>query len=551
MKAVIYARYSSYAQSEQSIEGQLDECYEYARNHEIEVVNEYIDRAMTGKNDHRPSLQALLKASALRKFDVVLVYKLDRFARNRYDSAVNRQILNKNNVKLISVKENISNGPEGIILEGMLEAYNEYYSYELAQKVNRGMKKSFEKGLWTGGKPPLGYKVVDKVVSVDENTAPYIRKMFEMYIEGKAVEQIREYLKSQGYSYNSNTSIIKMLGNLRYVGINTYGEMQSTFPQIIDKETFQKAQNKIQSKRHYGGRAKAKVEYLLQGVAFCGNCGTALVGGYGTSRNGDKYEYYTCGKRKKTKSCNKKNERKYKLEDEVINLTVENVTNENSAKIIAKNLFILWNKELGSDKIAEMNKRITFLGKELDKTAEAYIDAPTVLRKRITEKADIIQSQIDELKKEIHDMETANRIPHTEEAIYKFIMSFAKGNRNDDNFRKRLINTFITAVYVYDDKIVITYNCNNDKTTSFKEIQDEANQFDETFNESPNETPCNNNKKVRIVNTFHHHKKPITMLSVFYYVFCVDSNHSECILHLYPPFKSQSELRSYFLFNND
>ena len=137
MKAVIYARYSSDNQREESIEGQLRECTAYCQKNEITVVRTYIDRALSAKTDNRPDFQRMIKDSAKGLFDVVLVWKLDRFARNRYDSARYKAQLKKYGVKVLSATENISEGPEGIILESLLEGMAEYYSAELAEKVIR------------------------------------------------------------------------------------------------------------------------------------------------------------------------------------------------------------------------------------------------------------------------------------------------------------------------------------------------------------------------------------------------------------------------------
>ncbi len=156
MKAVIYARYSSDNQREESIEGQLRECKEYAQRNGILVLQSYIDRALSAKTDNRPEFQRMIRDSAKGLFDTVLVWKLDRFARNRYDSAHYKSQLRKNGVKVISATESIADGPEGIILESMLEGMAEYYSAELAQKVNRGMRENALKARSNGGTIPAG-----------------------------------------------------------------------------------------------------------------------------------------------------------------------------------------------------------------------------------------------------------------------------------------------------------------------------------------------------------------------------------------------------------
>lgn len=149
---VIYCRYSSDSQTEQSIEGQLRVCNEYAKSNDIVILDTYIDRAMTGTNDNRPDFQRMIKDSARKSFDYVLVYKFDRFSRNKYETAIHKKTLKDNGVKVVSATEFVPDTPEGIIFESMLEGYAEYYSAELSQKIRRGNNESRRKGNLTGGK---------------------------------------------------------------------------------------------------------------------------------------------------------------------------------------------------------------------------------------------------------------------------------------------------------------------------------------------------------------------------------------------------------------
>ena len=157
MNAVIYARYSSDGQREESIEGQLRECKEFAERHSMTIVTHYIDRALSARTDDRPEFQKMISDSSKKQFDVVIVWKLDRFARNRLDSATYRAILKRSGVNLVSAKENISEGPEGIILEAVLEGMSEYFSAELSVKVKRGQKENALKCKANGGIIPFGY----------------------------------------------------------------------------------------------------------------------------------------------------------------------------------------------------------------------------------------------------------------------------------------------------------------------------------------------------------------------------------------------------------
>ena len=179
MKAVIYARYSSDNQREESIEGQIRECTAFAEKNNITILRHYIDRAFSAKTDNRPEFQNMIKDSGKRLFDMIIVWKLDRFARNRYDSARYKAALKKNGVKVVSATEVISDGAEGIILESVLEGYAEYYSADLSEKVVRGMTENALKCKYNGGTRPIGYLIDDdQCFQIDPLTAPFIREAF-------------------------------------------------------------------------------------------------------------------------------------------------------------------------------------------------------------------------------------------------------------------------------------------------------------------------------------------------------------------------------------
>ena len=185
-EVALYVRYSSANQTEQSIEGQIRVCTDFCQRHGFRIVEIYADRATSASKDieKRVEFLRMIKDSEKKNFQAVIVYKLDRFARSRYDSANYKYRLRKNGVQLISATENISNDPEGIILESVLEGMAEFYSAELSQKINRGMKESAYKHNSIGGVIPLGYKSEGKKLVIDEETAPIVRQAFEMYAEG-------------------------------------------------------------------------------------------------------------------------------------------------------------------------------------------------------------------------------------------------------------------------------------------------------------------------------------------------------------------------------
>ena len=258
MNAVIYARYSSDHQREESIEGQLRECKEYADRNDMVVIKTYIDRALSAKTDNRPEFQRMIKDSAKGLFDIVLVWKLDRFARNRYDSAHYKAMLRKNGVKIVSAKEAISEGPEGIILESMLEGYAEYYSAELAQKVTRGMKENALKGKYNGGAVTFGYYIdKEKHFKPDPVNAPIVKDIFTRYADGESIRDILDSLEAQGVknrygkrpSYNFVTHILK---NRRYLGEYCFKDtvVENAFEPLVSKEIFDKCRKRLSQNKH-------------------------------------------------------------------------------------------------------------------------------------------------------------------------------------------------------------------------------------------------------------------------------------------------------------
>lgn len=280
MKVVIYARYSSHNQREESIEGQLKVCYEYAKRNDYNVIAEYIDRAQTGTNDNREQFQKMIEDSNKKCFEFVLVYQLDRFARNRYDSATYKTKLKKNGVRVISARENISDDASGILMESMLEGMAEYYSVELGQKVKRGMAINGEKCLYNGGYIEIGLKVdkETKKYQIDEETAPTVRKMFEMYRSGSTIVQIMQYLKSIGITYTKGR-IRNVLENKKYIGTYTYKgkETPNVIPPIIDNELFEDVQKILAKNKKSRARLKTKTEYILTTKLFCGHCKDMMV----------------------------------------------------------------------------------------------------------------------------------------------------------------------------------------------------------------------------------------------------------------------------------
>ena len=479
--AVIYARYSSHGQTEQSIEGQLRDCHAYAKREGLTVVGEYIDRALTGRSDDRPDFQRMIADAPKKQFQYVIVWKLDRFSRNRYDSAIYKARLKKYGVRVVSATENISDNPEGIMMEGMLESLAEYYSANLSKHVKRGLRESAIKGTYLGGIPPIGYKVVDKKLVIDEDKAPIIRYAFEEYAKGTPKKKILDALNARGvrnyYGRPLTMSCFQeAFHNKKYIGIYVQNGMEVTggCPAIVDEKTFYKVQKLLEVKRHAPAAGTAKEPYLLQGKAYCGMCGTALVGDAGTSRTGKVHRYYACGKRKKRQGCKKLNEKKGYLEWYVVEQTVEYVLAPERRDFVADCIIAAYDKEFSDTRVGELEQRIIKIDGDVTKAVDASLEAPAKARQRYYEKIEQLEAQKSDMEADLARLRIANGIRYTKEQIFAWLETFRNGDLLDPVFQRRVIDIFINSIYLYDNKTVIYYNIRDGEQVSYIEMLDSS-----------------------------------------------------------------------------
>ena len=475
MKAVIYARYSSSNQREESVEGQIRECTEYAKHNEITLVGTYIDRAQTATTDNRREFQRMIKDSAKCLFDVIIVWKLDRFARSRHDSAVYRALLKKNGVKVISATENISEGPEGIMLEAMLESMAEYHSAELAVKVHRGMTENALKGKHNGGTTPLGYKLSEEHnLEIDPLTAPIVLEAYTRYAEGETLKVIAESFNgrglrtSMGKPFNIN-SFDRVLCNRRYLGEYTYNgrTIPGVLPAIVPEELFNKVQERKAKNKRAPAKAKAHTEYLLTTKLICGDCEKLMAGESGRSRNGDTHYYYKCHNAKRGHSCKKKGLRKAWLERGVVVATVNTVLQDKEIDRIADKLVVMQERE--NTLLPTLRQQLY----EVDKALNNLVDAiqQGLLSKTTKQRLDELETRKEELETSILQEELA-RPKYTKNEIVRWLTQFKNGNVDDVDYQRRIIDSLLNTARVFDNYLVLTYNYNDHtETISFADIE--------------------------------------------------------------------------------
>ena len=478
IKAVIYARYSSHNQREESIEGQIRECQDFAVKNDMVIVAEYIDRAISGKTDNRAGFQRMIKDSEKGQFQAVIVYAIDRFARSRYDSAMYKAKLKKNGVKVYYAKQSIPDTPEGIILESVMEGYAEYYSENLSVHIKRGMHENALQCKSTGGGIALGYRIAaDKTYEIDPAGAKIVQEIFQRYADGDSATEICHYCNSQGYrtsrgaAFNKN-SLRTMLQNDKYIGIYRYNDIavEGGVPAIISRELFEKVQATF--KRNHAARAKTKAnaDYLLSTKLFCGHCGSNMVGESGTARNGNIYYYYKCSNRKRNHDCQKQIEKKEWLEELVVRHTVATVLVDDQIEAISTRAIEVLEKEAAENSILPALQHSL---KDIEKRIKNILDlmeqgiATDSTKERLLE----LESQKADLNQRIA-RESMKKPLLSKERIMHWLYSFKGGDINNIEYRRKVIDTLVNSVYVFDTnggkgrKFVFTFNVSGNNTST-------------------------------------------------------------------------------------
>ena len=474
IKAVIYARYSSSSQTEQSIEGQVRVCREFAERNGYVIVSEYVDRAKTGTNDNRPAFQQMLYDSKQKTFEAVLVYKLDRFARNRYDSALNTLTLLNNGVKVVSATENISDKPEGRLVENVIIGVNEYYSAELSQKVKRGLKESRIKGQFTGGRTPYGYNVENLKLSINETQANIVRLMFNEYLSGKKIKDIVVMLKDKGIKNGygkdwSINSVSRVLRNENYKGVVYADDTVYTniYPAIVSEDVFNEVNDRLKVSKRTSAHHKTEVNYLLSGKLICGKCGGLMTGDSGKGKLGTIYNYYKCFTKKKNKAkCDKKSIPQQYIEDIVLQAT-QNFLQSANLKAIAKETTNSYNKFIEKDLILEnLNKELQENNKKLANLLRAIENG--IFNNTTNDRMRELEITNKELKEKIISREMLTIKPLDENLVYAYLCSFKDLDYSLNNAKQRLIDMFVNRVVLFDDECFIYFNISDDKGTQLK-----------------------------------------------------------------------------------
>ena len=481
LRLVAYYRYSNGGQqTEQSIEGQRRDCEAYAKAHGYKIVHEYIDRHISGKSDSRPAFQQMISDSDSHLFDAVICWKTDRLARSRYDSIIYKTRLRKNGVKILYAAETVVDGPEGIIIEGLMESLAEYYSAELAQKLRRGQRESALKCIALGGNRSFGYDIgPDKHYCINEKQAPAVRYIFEQYAAGATAADIvreltaRGYRTSRGNPFNKN-SICRIITNEMYLGVYKYADIriEGGVPAMIDRELFNRCQTQLAFNRaHGGGKGAPRADYVLVGKLDCGLCGHAMKGASATGHTGSKHYYYTCTQHVE-KKCPKTSIEKNYLEQIIVDGVAKYVLTPEKISQIVDCMMELQAKEQepkGNPERDALEAELAECRRKQNNILDAIEEGGSA---RLAARLRALEEQEAQLTFALGEINNAPAPPQfSREALTFMFEQFRREEDEvDEEYRRRILDTFVSSILLYEDRAEVKFNITDQKTGDFERV---------------------------------------------------------------------------------
>ena len=467
--AIAYYRFSSHSQNEASIDQQRELAHEWADAHGFKIVQEYEDAAISGTTDARPGFQQMLSEVAKIRPHTLIMWKTDRLGRDKYVLAMAKKKIRDAGCEIHLLAEHIpTEGPEGVLIEGLMEAMAEYYSRQLSQNIQRGMDYNAQHALYNGHKL-FGYDVdrSTKKYIPDPNTAPFVQWAFTEYASGKPLKTIAEEMNAQGLRTPRNAKfsvnmLNKMLKNRAYIGEYHHGDIvvAGGMPVLVDEATFDRAQRRFAENKRKGSQRAHGMDdaeaprYWLTGKLYCGECGSTMQGVSGTSKTGRTYYYYYCSAQRR-KECHLHKARKQDLEDMVLFALHNIVDDEENVTALALDAAEYYEKshddtaylEALEAKRKEVEKSLANLVKVIEKG---------VVSDTVTERL----TQLEEQKSALNDaIETENvRVSLCEDkhSIQAYFDKFLHADVNDPEIRDQVFEYFVDKVYLYDDKLVVS-----------------------------------------------------------------------------------------------
>lgn len=474
IRAAIYIRYSSENQRDGlSIEYQRDECTAFAKREGYEVKKEYIDEAISGKSTNREAFVQMIKDVKQGLYDIIIVYKFSRFARNLQEAEIFYNQIKKHGARLISVKEPIDDTrPEGTLMRQMLHSMDEYYSANLATFVRSSMYIAAKSGKYLGGTLPFGFSVDENGYFIEnKDEADKVRRAFDLRASGVMPADILRIFRDEGVTSRNGKPFTQQLLNKifrseKYIGTYKYTVkgyepvyIPNAFAPIIDKKTWDKVQFQIDEtmkKRGVKGRRRMTV-YPLTGKIYCECCGEPFTGNSkGTTSN---LKYYTCRGQDKLQICDNGSLSKPVLEDYVFGKIKELILREDMVDELSQTVFAELSNNANPAKIEEeitvLKKERSELLRKLDDLIDLKLDGK-ISKELLNRKSAEIEERLSSVDNAIKSKEFSASEVITLATIRNFLIDMIKQLENaDDDVRKAVASQFVDKIIVNRNSVTV------------------------------------------------------------------------------------------------
>lgn len=477
---VIYARFSSHNQREESIEQQVAECKDFAFISGITIVGVYSDSAKTGRTDRRPQFQKLQRDAAKGVFSYIIAYKSNRIARNILNALMFENEMEKLGIKVVYAKEEFGNNAAGRFALRTMMNVNQFFSENMAEDIKRNQADN-ALNCRANGPAPFGYKTGDDGrFTIDEKTAPIVQEIYNRIANGEKFVTIQDDLNRRGIrTKNGNewkkSSFFTILHNERYTGVYIFNDVRidGGMPVIIERNLFDRVQKMLKTKKNPQGRKRADDGiYLLTGKLFCGKCKSHMIGMSGTSKNGDSHYYYICNEKRTKGTCDKKAVRRDFLEFEIAKAIRHYILQPNVMEWIVQQVLDFQKGDARQTEIANLKERHKEVKKAIANVMIAIDQG--IITASTKEHLQELESERAQLDARILVAQAESGKAVTRESLFAYLEHFRNADINDKDCQKELFDAFVRSVYLYDDHITLTFDIVNGTTEDIELSMDDV-----------------------------------------------------------------------------
>ncbi len=460
LPAVIYARFSSHKQDEESIEQQVAECRAFAASRGLNIIEVYSDSAISGRSDRRPQFQRLKRDADKGKFAAIVAYKSSRIARNLMNALNFEYEMQQRHISVYYAKEEYGDDATGKFMRNIMMATNQFHSDNMGEDIKRAQNFNALQ-CRANGPASYGYKTGDDGrFAIDEPAAEIVREIFRRVVSGELYVDILNDLNKRGIPTKSGgkwnkSSFQKILHNERYIGVYIFGDIRidGGMPPIIPHHLFMEAQKVMESSK-IKHRTNADGVFALTGKLYCGECGERMTGMSGTGKSGTRYHYYFCAGTREG-SCKAKYHRRDRVEYQIAESIMNRICTDSFVEKIT-DMYMEYQKKFSIDTELQM---LTDQHTDNDRALQNLLRAieQGVITQTTAARIQELEAAQRELKGKIAVLKT-NNTTATRDDVMAYMRHFRGFDINQPEVRQQLFDTFLVAAYIWDDRATLVFD---------------------------------------------------------------------------------------------